>query len=817
MARKRDPVPADKRKRALSSCDRCKLKKRGCHRFANGQKRFDINIPCQNCIKAKAECITSLPRKKKKVLPVAENTFKQISYYTSIIKAMFPENDPTDVDHLKKIGDALFISLPDINSINTFNLSSGLRAHDDMDDDMDDGIDNGVDVHGSVNDTNQHEHDNHNSPLDIENSTYENQNNNPSIGMHNSNSSSNSSSTTTLLKKQKSGIGSADLLFNTLLKIGDVNAEEKINSSESNKQTSFPILNYDNNIHVSLILDLIPPQECEMYTNIFFNKLHQSYFIFDENKFRLRQKLYLLHLKNKESLNNDNFCNEEICTMYLVWILGRNCYLTKLLQVDDPSEANTASNSIIAQYWEMVKLFLSYCLFAKNVHSVRMLYLISLHFSTLKDRDSAWITLTNACLKCVQLGYCQESHVIKFDEPLQEEIRIAWWSSFKLHMNNCAIMGRLPNISLYDVDLKLPMLENIEDKLFRDVYTKSMELFKIMFIILKNREYLTKSRNPWCKENLSNVSKINNSLKIWKMGIGYSLEYYKRPNPKRYQIKLHLQYYYCILSLLAPYLIAFSLKPKNVFVANENIITTLCSGVDSAIKLMQVITFSVNTNNFTGLLHYDLFYAYNSLMILLLGYILIKETENGLKNENHIKFKLILSNTFEINADDILASIKEIKDINNLYGSQSVGTMKGFSNNITVLLNYFKLNNQATEPLKTTPILFDTKFDDSITRPFEAQIVNNGSDLSNFYDNTNSMMVMNENENKNENNKFINNNTNTASNLYQMEKGFYDFINFINSEQDSSQQIFSDQLLLDWNKLFGTPEMTLNGACDHQF
>jgi hypothetical protein len=757
MGRKREPVPESKRKRALSSCDRCKVKKRACHRFLNDEKKFDITIPCQNCVKSKLKCTTSIPRKKKKFTAVNEKSLKKIKYYTSIIKAMFPECDPTDLEQLKQIGNALFITLPDIDSLESFDLDNendnGYISDDDNDDDE----------------------------ADTENILYE-----PSNALKPVKDSleSNSFQSDTLLPETQVGFGGADLLFNALLKIGHVNSKEKPISSNNNNPPNFSLLINGTDIHRSLLLNLIPAQECEMYTNVFFNKLHESYFIFDEKKFRDRQALFLQNSRNNKNLIIDNFKNEEICTMYLVWILGRNCYLTRLLQVDDPSQANIVPNVVIDEYWEMIKLCLSCCFFASNVHCIRMLYLVSLHCSTIKNRGAAWLKLTNACLKCYEMGYCRESTVSRLDESEQEEARIAWWSSFKLHMNNCAIMGRLPSISLYDVDVQLPKLDNIEDNLFKDIYKKSMELFKIMFDILKNREYLTKSRNPWCKENLKNVSKINNSLKVWKMGIGYGLECYKRHNPKRFQIKLHLQYYYCSLSLIAPYLIAFTVKSKKSLEFNENIISTLCSGVDSAIKLMNVISFSVNTNNFNGLLHYDLFYAYNSLMILLLAYTIIKVNDNEVKSKEHIDFKTVLMDTFAIDSATILSSIKEIREINNFYGPSSVGTMTDFSNNIHILLNYFNLNAPPIGMAVSTDVdrTLATRSSQDIVPVYNENLIQDNQDE-----------------------------------LYQMEKGFYDFINFISSDQNDLQQNFSDQLLLDWNKLFGTPEMKINGTCDHQF
>lgn len=763
MPRKREHIPISKRKRALYSCDRCKLRKRACKRYQDGARKFDNNTPCEECVKVGAECVTEISRKKRSYISVSETTLEQLKCLTLIIKAMFPESDPSNLEHIKSIAKALFVKLPKYEPGELLGeaIEDSCNGNDDYDESDEDEEENR---------TNFAEVGEEEQRGIVSQANYDN----PS--------------------EAQIGLGGADRLFNALLKVGKVDSASKLKFLENmvvsghQLPSSPPLLINGSDIHNSLLLNLIPHQECEMYTNVFFSRLHESYFIFNEKKFRQRHNRFLQCLADKYSQANEEFCNEEICAIYLVWILGRNCYLTKLLQVDDPSQANIVSNSTISKYSEIINVCLSGCFYSNNIHCVRMLYLLSLYNSTLKNTDSAWHLLSNCCLKCFGMGYNRSAVLSKFDESEREDIKVVWWSSFKLHMNNCAIKGRLPNITLYEVDLDLPTLEHVHDKLFRDAYTKSIELFKIMFNTLKNREYLAKSRNPWCKENLRNIIKINNSLRIWESGLGYSLKYYKRPNPKRYQIKLHLQYHYCSLSLIAPYLIAYALNPQRSFDPSSGIIDTLCSGVYSAIQLMEVISFSVNSGYCNGLLHYDFFYSYNALMILLLGYTLIKEKPKEKHCENYNIFTEILSKNFDIDMKLILKSIKEIREINDCYGPGAVGTMRDFSNNITILLRYFKLNGTPN----TLDIINSTSLDSQVQALFKEQ----------------------EDYLKAEDSQDCSSKNNVS--LLPTEHDFFDFINFLNTENDQ-ESYFSDQLLVDWKKLFGTSGSSAKGHCDHQF
>lgn len=753
MGRKRDRIPTNKRKRALYSCDRCKQRKRACKRYQDNVRIFDNTTPCENCLNTNSECTTELPRKKRSYFSVSETTLIQFKCLTLIIQAMFPESDPNNLDHIKNIAKALFVTLP------KYELSKDF-----------DGVDGNSDS-----DDNHYIYDDFNDIGD--------ENNNLLMG--------------SMLPEKKTviinasneaqiGLGGADRLFNALLQVG------KAESSNINQETymirnvklsqSPPLLINGNNIQKSLLLNLIPQQECQMYINVFFNRLHESYFIFNEKKFKKRHELFLKK-QTTEKLDVENtFCNEEICSIYLVWILGRNCYLTKLLQVDDPSKANVVSNSVIEKYAEILKICLSGCFYSSNIHCIRMLYLMSLYHSTIKNRELAWHLLSNCCLKCISMGYHRNSIISKYSDSEQEDIKVVLWSSFKLHMNNCAINGSLPNISLYEVNIDLPRLEYVEDKLFRDTYTKSIELFKLMFNILKNREYLAKSKNPWCKENLRNIIKISTHLKLWENGLGFSVKYYERPNPKRFQIKLHLQYYYCFISLIAPYLIAYALNPKRSFESSTEIIEVLCDGVNCAVQLMKVIKFSVNSGYCNGLLHYDLFYSYNALMILLLGYSLLKKKSKDSQNEYYNQFANILSKKFGIDMETILKTIKEIREINNYYGADAIGTMRDFSNNITTLLKYFKLNeDHSTIPSNMTTGIYNNS---------------EGIDLT-YIENT---TLYNDNQ--------IDRNIE----LEEQSNEFFDFIKYLSTEGQEDALFFNDQLLSDWNKMFSEKEM---GFCDH--
>lgn len=114
--------------------------------------------------------------------------------------------------------------------------------------------------------------------------------------------------------------------------------------------------------------------------------------------------------------------------------------------------------------------------------------------------------------------------------------------------------------------------------------------------------------------------------------------------------------------------------------------------------------------------------------------------------------------------------------------------MRDFSNNITILLRYFKLNGTPN----TLDMINSTSLDSQVQALFKEQ----------------------EDYLKAEDSQDCSSKNNVS--LLPTEHDFFDFINFLNTENDQ-ESYFSDQLLVDWKKLFGTSGSSAKGHCDHQF
>lgn len=114
---KRRLVSSDKRKRALFSCDRCKLRKTKCNRLQNNDLKYDNITPCLQCTKAGVSCTTSIPRKKRFYGPV-KNITLHYKCLLALVTGLFPDSDVYSIEDLIDLGHRLKFEMPSLEASN---------------------------------------------------------------------------------------------------------------------------------------------------------------------------------------------------------------------------------------------------------------------------------------------------------------------------------------------------------------------------------------------------------------------------------------------------------------------------------------------------------------------------------------------------------------------------------------------------------------------------------------------------------------------------------------------------------------------------
>ena len=108
-------VSKERRKRALFSCDRCKLRKSKCNRIQNNDLKYDNITPCAQCVKAGVSCVTSIPRKRRFYGSV-KNISLHYKCLLALVTGIFPNNDIYNIDELMSLGHELKLEMPTLDN-----------------------------------------------------------------------------------------------------------------------------------------------------------------------------------------------------------------------------------------------------------------------------------------------------------------------------------------------------------------------------------------------------------------------------------------------------------------------------------------------------------------------------------------------------------------------------------------------------------------------------------------------------------------------------------------------------------------------------
>ncbi|CUM55271.1 unnamed protein product [Debaryomyces fabryi] len=663
--KKRKGVSDGDRKRATYSCDRCKVKKIRCDRLDCNRVKYDRTTSCVQCNESNIMCTTTAPRKKRTYYSMSDTSRYQLKCLICIAKAIFPDKNPNDLNDLFDIAECLNIELPEGNKGFDDNGRHDVESFTDVsrlqDGEMDESIDHTNQVHNKT------------SSLVLKPVTTDRNENASSYGLEGT-------------------LGLLKALLGITAKVPENAYKEDDELLNQKLEKASPI-----NVNIETILELfqarnfhpsslISKSDADYYVNFFFENVHPGYFIFEEQEFRRKHDCFFRDIGSYKPCDSVTvITNEQICCIYMVWILGKEFSLS--IQKD-------ISDNILNLCLSVVRLLLGDIIIHPSLEGIRLVYLIALYFESQKKRETSWQLFELASQQCISLRFHRQAAISSYPENIQDEIKVVWWSIFRIQMNINSSLGRAPSVPIETIDIGLPSLITIKDELFRDYFASSVGLFKIMYKILNLRRNLYISNEPLSIGNIDSLTQIKMELSKWFSGLSQLLKEYWVMRPvKRYQLKLHLQYHYLCITLTLPYLLYISKSLKEVELANyQNLIESLCQGIKAAETICDVIYYSEKSGQFNGLLHYDMFYGYNAMMVLILTYVLIHDQTGSTHQyrSNCTYFRKTLSD-FGIDRSSNLRAIHRMHLVNVKHSSHVEGLMKEACENIKFMIKRFGL------------------------------------------------------------------------------------------------------------------------------
>ncbi|GMM34505.1 hypothetical protein DASC09_018300 [Saccharomycopsis crataegensis] len=563
--KKRRIVPDNKRKRALFSCDRCKQRKIKCNRVKISDSgelnvRYDNTTSCINCVKASAECITQLPRKKRMYYHHVDKLEFHFQILESLLTGLHPEIDVSDLNQLIKFGNSKGIDMPDYEEFLSKSENSLL------------GRVNKTPVSTSSGNTKAPKNDIKNL-LHPENTQVITSDNRDEIS-EKSNSGGQENNSAVEIPKMNDyaverlvydmegnshyiGYASSFALFNGVCSLVMRNSRQTrltfdnhVHTYQTDEikrfqnRTTFitnkdisttcigevPILSMASD-HLPLWIkfpgvSLISKEEADFYVEIFFNKIHPYYFIFSEDAFREKYKQFWLEIASLENANamfDDKTSESErykkileireissnwIFCIYLVWILGARF---------KPYPGGELNENLIDMFLNLIKLGLPGIILKSSLMSIRVLYLLAIDLFASKNKNSAWILIGLACRQAISLGLHRESGVLnlKYKRPISLRKQI-WWSLYIFEVTLGISFGRPSIILNKDISISYPtdLYTRPGEEDFLSYYLETIKLTKLLNEIYEVRGviYNEKDQSPYSLKVITKTLSIRKKL-----------------------------------------------------------------------------------------------------------------------------------------------------------------------------------------------------------------------------------------------------------------------------------------------------------------
>lgn len=701
-----------KRRKAVFSCDRCKTRKRKCVRFTTNEDNekiptFDIIYPCQECIQSNSICYTYLGQRKQttlKNLTVSENliskenpeknvNFKikelevKCQYLTNLLKQISPniktELFKDDENTPKSISESSISSLSNENSKSLINEESNI-------------IDNSSPSNEAQ------------FPLELKNSDQIK----PMI-------STNLHDTVIEL------IGSPSSLKSLSSDIGQSITGESLLGDYDLKLKS-----YDNN----QLVYTIPRNEADLYVCEYFDRIHPICNCIDKEEFVRIYELFWLLLQHEDlrSINSVLFLSTpQICTIYLIWILGK--------KFKNPNDL-----TLVNSYLKIIEKTLSDIILNPSESGIQMEILFSYYLESTQSRENAWILIETAVTQAITIGINKNDKKLfkKFNEKHKSYSKI-WCTLLFQEVRLSNVMGKQSSIDSNEIDIITPKFKQIQTsnlpkywifpinyndyQLYFDNYFK---LTKIFHEFLKYRSSIMEDNLIYNVKSIQKAWELRSKFHNWIQTLPKELKNIFDQEPSRistYKVHLHLTYHYYFINLGLPFLMLIlrmiqserKIKMKN----SDPIYILAVSAVNCSKQLHNIIKYEFDNKIFNGSVYNDIYILYHSLLIFTVAIVVVSNKEVNLILDSK---QLEVSN---LTVDKLWNIIYKIGELNKQLQPLTSGSNLEISKTIDLLVENVStfLKNNKEENTKEN----DEKNDENLHTPTSFLFNNKVNDLFN--------------------------------------------------------------------------------------
>ncbi|KAK6614187.1 C6 transcription factor [Botrytis cinerea] len=615
------------RKRALVSCDRCKKRRVRCSRVGED--------PCENCVEARVECKSTLPRKTR-IYGSVETLSMRYRVLDALVKGLLPNKDTNEIDVLYEIAAEHKITLPEFTEEN-------LAAGDTRMEEIFCTSPKGIGIVTSL------------FRGEICNLTQLATGNTCSHTFGGQSHFIGPSSSFGFALNLRALVGS----YAQVLDQNDPSMKLMINFATSKwskglepkaaeeKHTAPGPADLERDPQVSRsrhVLPLVPgkdPSEKEPLSSLlpareiadvlvqsFFDHVHPDFMLFRRRSFEQRYESMWSQLGNQVQ----DFEAGWLCSVLMVLVLGA--------QTIDPQD--DLYLQMIHNYKVWVQSRVSQLQYTSTLVNIQALLLLHMYLHNMSERNAAWTMLGAVLRMAMTLGMHREGGNRNLDAGEIEVRRRVWWTIYVLEQNSCTILGRpcsiddmevtvkYPNEDLLDGSAHVPM-GYVEElcRLTRIMARTSKMMYPSNVILSPGDE---KHRIIWADRLLAESDEWRERL---PPHLRLGLQGIPRAHSRAIYL-LHLQFHLVQSLVTRPYAVRKAMlqvarkKGKHVSANHlgeqEHKLSSKC-GLSSK-EALKLIYHLITLNQFNGVTWTDPYYVYHSVAVIALEFLAKDEPDN---------------------------------------------------------------------------------------------------------------------------------------------------------------------------------------------
>ncbi|KAF1842380.1 uncharacterized protein K460DRAFT_409795 [Cucurbitaria berberidis CBS 394.84] len=596
MTERRDKTDTAPRKRALVSCDRCKLRRARCI-------RDNPDEPCADCKLSGVQCESKLPRKQR-VYGSVETLSLRYRALDSLVKGLFPQENTQDVSVLYKIAAAQNIPMPESDDYTPADIFSNRSSQPLPQRQQQQQPQQPLQSAPGSQQTFA-------SPQNLTDSAHSRETTSPPFTRRDSNqqnpfsevqepsrhpeeliptrhgvphyfgpSSSFRLATTirALVARYKAVLGTDFPVFRApgsfrsnpasrigirsgmSLQVSNMNpsdeeytvpdsrehpARERRGRKRSRVQMEetddqWEHLAGEPNPHT--IGDLLPSRSlADALVLAFFDHVHVYLPIFHRSMFQFR--LEATYARKTELLKD---CWDIGWLVALALVFAFGC---QQLHEHDPEQAH----KLRMEYLSFAKTYFRQLLTTTCLANVQALVLLNLHHHTVGQKSSSWLLIGLAARMAITMGMHRDGANMEFDPIERNTRRQVWWSIYSFEKILCSILGRSTAIDDREMSFKIPDAPMLEQKTMSAEFMGfNFEVVRLSYSI-RQRAYFDKisaqERSPTITVAESLLQECDDFFTTIPTHL--SLIFSPVPSDQRGRILLlHIYYFYtrCIVS-----------------------------------------------------------------------------------------------------------------------------------------------------------------------------------------------------------------------------------------------------------------------------